>query len=159
MSTVLDPQTDPTSRILVPSEGQDKSSIAFTSVAVTEHSGRMYIAAGSLDGGVRIWDATSGGLGDVVGTLREHEDSVYSVKFVDGVGSRRGLGVVSGSVDRTLKRWELEWSQEKRESTCGRTLRGHKVFFFFCCYTLLVNGVCPTGCRTRYSHHKGGSKL
>ena len=64
-----------------------------TSVAISP-DGR-WVAAGSLDMVVRIWDVNTGAL---VEHLRGHKDSVYSVVF-----SPDGRGPVSGSLDRSLK--------------------------------------------------------
>ncbi|KAJ6557825.1 WD40-repeat-containing domain protein [Mycena capillaripes] len=68
-----------------------------TSVAMSPDS--RYVAAGSLDTVVRIWDAATGAL---VERLRGHRDSVYSV-----VWTPDGRGVVSGSLDKTLKYWDV----------------------------------------------------
>lgn len=68
-----------------------------TSVAISP-DGR-YVAAGSLDTVVRIWDVGSGVL---VERLRGHRDSVYSVAFTPD-----GKGLVSGSLDKTLKYWDV----------------------------------------------------
>ncbi|KAJ7083245.1 WD40-repeat-containing domain protein [Mycena epipterygia] len=68
-----------------------------TSVAISP-DGR-YVAAGSLDTVVRIWDAATGAL---VERLRGHRDSVYSVVFTPD-----GRGIVSGSLDKTLKYWDV----------------------------------------------------
>ncbi|SCV74337.1 BQ2448_6769 [Microbotryum intermedium] len=58
-----------------------------------------YIAAGSLDTVVRLWDAHTGKLLD---KLKSHKDSVYSVAF-----SPDGKYLVSGSLDKTLKIWDM----------------------------------------------------
>jgi len=68
-----------------------------TSVAISP-DGR-WVAAGSLDTVVRIWDVSSGQL---VERLRGHRDSVYSVAFTPD-----GKGLVSGSLDKTLKYWDV----------------------------------------------------
>lgn len=68
-----------------------------TSVAISP-DGR-WVAAGSLDMVVRIWDAQTGNL---VERLRGHKDSVYSVAF-----SPDGRGLVSGSLDKSLKYWDI----------------------------------------------------
>jgi general transcriptional corepressor TUP1 len=147
MATILDPNTEPTHRVLVPPEGHNKSNVAFTSVAIAEYAGREYVAAGSLDGGVRVWDATPGGPCEVIQILREHEDSVYGVKFIFGL--RSGLGIVSGSLDKTLKKWELVVSGENGETACVKTFKGHKVIeLIFISIFLLMMSV--TGCYTCY---------
>jgi len=48
---------------------------------------------------VRIWDVASGAL---VERLRGHRDSVYSVAFTPD-----GKGLISGSLDKTLKYWDV----------------------------------------------------
>ena len=68
-----------------------------TSVAISP-DGR-WVAAGSLDMVVRIWDVNTGAL---VERLRGHKDSVYSVAF-----SPDGRGLVSGSLDKSLKYWDI----------------------------------------------------
>lgn len=68
-----------------------------TSVAISP-DGR-WVAAGSLDMVVRIWDSSTGLL---VERLRGHKDSVYSVAF-----SPDGRGLVSGSLDKSLKYWDI----------------------------------------------------
>lgn len=88
-----------------------------------------FLAAGSLDTVVRIWDTTTGQLLD---KLKGHKDSVYSVAF-----SPDGKYLVSGSLDRTLKMWDmaslrnaLASGKEPENGTktiCLTTLQGHKV--------------------------------
>ena len=68
-----------------------------TSVAISP-DGR-WVAAGSLDTVVRIWEV---GTGKLVERLRGHRDSVYSVAFTPD-----GRGLVSGSLDKTLKYWDV----------------------------------------------------
>ena len=58
-----------------------------------------FIATGSLDCIVRIWDVATGSLVD---RLRGHTDSVYSVAFTPD--SKR---LISGALDRKIKYWEL----------------------------------------------------
>jgi len=68
-----------------------------TSVAISP-DGR-WVAAGSLDTVVRIWEVATAKL---VERLRGHRDSVYSVAFTPD-----GRGLVSGSLDKTLKYWDV----------------------------------------------------
>ena len=68
-----------------------------TSVAISPNG--QYVAAGSLDTVVRIWEVVTGLL---VERLRGHRDSVYSVAFTPD-----GKGLVSGSLDKTLKYWDV----------------------------------------------------
>ncbi|KAJ7109645.1 chromatin associated protein [Mycena crocata] len=74
-----------------------------TSVAISPSGAR--VAAGSLDALVRVWDVRTGSL---VRRLRGHGDSVYSVAFMPETGAgARGLGLVSGGLDRTVRGWDL----------------------------------------------------
>ncbi|BGP40077.1 proteinral transcription repressor [Rhodotorula kratochvilovae] len=91
-----------------------------------------FLAAGSLDTMVRIWDAETGHLLD---KLKGHRDSVYSVAF-----SPDGKFLVSGSLDKTLKMFDIGSLKaalaagvkdapvgEGGKTTCLTTLQGHKV--------------------------------
>lgn len=94
-----------------------------------------FLAAGSLDTVVRIWDAKTGILLD---KLKGHKDSVYSVAF-----SPEGNFLVSGSLDKTLKIWDMATLRAGAEgassgevgeggrTSCVTTLLGHKVSFSF----------------------------
>ncbi|GAA5914771.1 uncharacterized protein JCM6883_001086 [Sporobolomyces salmoneus] len=91
-----------------------------------------FLAAGSLDTVVRIWDAENGQLVD---KLKGHKDSVYSVAF-----SPDGKFLVSGSLDKTLKMWDMASLRmslasqlgkdvpvgEGGKTNCLTTLQGHK---------------------------------
>ncbi|GAA5867212.1 hypothetical protein JCM8547_003120 [Rhodosporidiobolus lusitaniae] len=90
-----------------------------------------FLAAGSLDTVVRIWDAETGILLD---KLKGHKDSVYSVAF-----SPDGKFLVSGSLDKTLKMFDVGSLKaalaasgkdapvgEGGKTTCLTTLQGHK---------------------------------
>lgn len=108
-----------------------------TSVAISP-DGR-FVAAGSLDAFVRLWDVQTGHL---VERLLGHKDSVYSVAFTPD-----GKGLVSGSLDQTLKHWDLtpllrrtQGSNIKKEGggsnaldkcQCTVDFRGHKVMTLF----------------------------
>lgn len=68
-----------------------------TSVAIS--SDGRFVAAGSLDTAVRIWDVVTGQL---LEKLRGHKDSVYSVAFTSD-----SKGLVSSSLDKSLKLWDI----------------------------------------------------
>lgn len=98
-----------------------------TTVAISP-SGE-YVAAGSLDKSVRVWDIRSGALIARLDAMDGHKDSVYSVAF-----GPDGETLVSGSLDKTIKMWQL--SNDNRGGMMGgmtrggriaRTFEGHKV--------------------------------
>jgi general transcriptional corepressor TUP1 len=97
-----------------------------TTVAISP-DGR-YVAAGSLDRSVRVWDSTSGYLVERLEGVEGHKDSVYSVAF-----SPDGHQLVSGSLDKTIKMWELTPQKGmlpgsgQKGGKCIRTFEGHKV--------------------------------
>src|ERR1700759_307282 len=71
-----------------------------TTVAISPNN--RYVAAGSLDKSVRIWDTQTGVLVERTGGEQGHKASVYSVAF-----SPRGDLLVSGSLDKTIRMWKL----------------------------------------------------
>ncbi|KAJ7035607.1 chromatin associated protein [Mycena alexandri] len=91
-----------------------------TSVAISPDG--ALVAAGCVDAVVRIWAVATGVL---VEQLRGHQDSVYSVVF-----TRDGHGIVSGSLDNTLKYWDLRGGKARKEggkpSQCTTNFVGHK---------------------------------
>jgi len=94
-----------------------------TSVAISPPDGQ-YVAAGSLDKIVRVWDARSGYL---LERLEGHKDSVYSVAF-----SPDGKTLVSGSLDKTLRLWDMSHPGRSGNSSNPKshkmTFSGHKDF-------------------------------
>ena len=98
-----------------------------TTVAISP-DGR-YVAAGSLDRSVRVWDTTTGYLVERLESPDGHQDSVYSVAFAPN-----GRDLVSGSLDKTIKMWELTPPRGMvpgsgpKGGKCVRTFEGHKVF-------------------------------
>lgn len=112
------------------------SDVAFTSVSIS-YDGH-FVAGGSLDGVVRVWDLLAMPQdieelhgAKLVGRLNGHENSVYSVKFVHGLSAAgNGEVLVSGSLDKTLKRWEVgpfDDANGVQNGACVKTLEGHKV--------------------------------
>jgi len=101
-----------------------------TTVAISPDN--RFLAAGSLDKSVRVWDL---GNGDLLERLEEaggnpgHKDSVYSVAF-----SPTSKELVSGSLDRTIRMWELQPQyngarrEQPRGGKCIKVFEGHKDF-------------------------------
>ncbi|KAG8951787.1 general transcription repressor [Tulasnella sp. 419] len=71
-----------------------------------------YVAAGSLDTVVRIWDVRDETL---VERLRGHSDSVYDIAFTPD-----GKALFSASMDKTLKCWDLTPMLENDGSKTGQ---------------------------------------
>ena len=105
-----------------------------TTVAISPNG--QFVAAGSLDKSVRIWDTTSGVLVERTEGEQGHKDSVYSVAF-----SPNGSHLVSGSLDKTIRMWKLTnprvpggLAQNQsvhgltKGGDCIRTFEGHKDF-------------------------------
>lgn len=98
-----------------------------TTVAISPDN--RYVAAGSLDKSVRVWDTNTGFLVERLEGEFGHMDSVYSVAFAPN-----GKDLVSGSLDKTIKMWELApppsrmmAGQGPRGGKCIKTFEGHKV--------------------------------
>ncbi|KAJ7355665.1 chromatin associated protein [Mycena albidolilacea] len=111
----VSPEADP-----APSGGPSNTDAGVTSVAISPDG--VLVAAGCVDAVVRIWSVATGVL---VEQLRGHQDSVYSVVF-----TRDGHGIVSGSLDNTLKYWDLRGGKARKEggkpSQCTTNFLGHK---------------------------------
>ena len=119
---------DGTSKVLTINDHD--SYAAIFSVAISPDG--QYVAAGSMDAVVRIWDVSTGQL---VERLRGHRYGVYSVAFTPD-----GRGLVSGSLDKTLKFWDLsgmgaaakrksDGKRDDKSSPCTMNFTGHKVHF------------------------------
>ena len=62
----------------------------------------MYLAAGDPEGMLRVWNVRTGRL---VENWAGHEEGVYGVAFMPN-----GKGLVSSSVDKTVKYWDISES-------------------------------------------------
>ncbi|KAF8551653.1 WD40 repeat-like protein [Imleria badia] len=115
---------EPTYRILHPTSPEEKSSkkVVFTSVTVDTTG--SFVAAGSLDGKIRVWDVSSDSTSEPIGILHGHSDGVYGVQFLPSNTETSTKCLVSASLDRTLKCWEL--LPDERQFQCKKTLSGHQ---------------------------------
>ncbi|KIK81953.1 hypothetical protein PAXRUDRAFT_832528 [Paxillus rubicundulus Ve08.2h10] len=115
---------EPSCRVLRPTNLEEKSSkLVFTSVSV-DASG-SFVAAGSLDGMIRVWDVRPGsGKEEPVGVLQGHTDGVYGIQFLPSATGSSVMSLVSASLDRTLKRWEI--LPDEKQFLCKKTFSGHK---------------------------------
>lgn len=83
------------------------------------------VAAGSLGYAVYIWNIHTGIMVERLEGPEGHKDSVYTLAFAPN-----SRNLVSGSLDRTIKMWELSSSGEgktRKQGRCLKTFEGHKV--------------------------------
>jgi WD40 repeat protein len=83
-------------------EWADRGSGPLYTVAVSPDG--VALAAGGLDGAVRVYDLATGRLRQA---LEGHRDAVYGLAFAPD-----GASLLSGSGDRTVRRWELNSGKE-----------------------------------------------
>jgi len=124
---------DGTSKVLTINDHDSLNNDArVLSVAISPND--QYVAAGSMDAVVRIWDVSTGQL---VERLRGHWGGINSVAFTPD-----GKGLVSGSSDKTLKFWDLsgmgavaksksDGKRDDKSSPCTINFTGRKVHFLF----------------------------
>ena len=97
-------------------------------VAVAISPDSIYVAAGSLDKSVRVWEISSGYQVECLQGPDGHKDAVFSVAFAPN-----GRDLVSGSLDKTIKIWELIPLRGRHPITgpkggrCLKTFEGHRV--------------------------------
>jgi len=120
---------DGTSKVLTINDHDSCAGV--TSVAISPNG--QYVAAGSMDAEVRIWDVSTGQL---VERLRGHWGGIRSVAFTPD-----GKGLVSGSWDK-LRFWDLsgmgavakrksDGKRDDKSSPCTTIFTGRKVHFLF----------------------------
>lgn len=93
---------------------------------------------------VRVWDVQTG---EALERLEGHKDSVYSVAFMPD-----GRTLISGSLDKTLKLWQLGTHEgrgygierDRSRGPCKMTFNGHKVNFIQMHYTSHTSNLYPT---------------
>jgi general transcriptional corepressor TUP1 len=92
--------------------------------AVTVSANGKFLAAGSTNGAVAVWDTEMHALFTF---LEAHDDGVFSVVFGPG-----GHELLSGSLDKTIKLWELNGLRPlsisgcSSRGVCKTTFKGHK---------------------------------
>ncbi|KAJ8085534.1 hypothetical protein PM082_004352 [Marasmius tenuissimus] len=91
-----------------------------------------YVAAGYLEYCVRIWEVATGKL---VAQLQGHQNSVYSVAFTPDA-----RGLISASLDKTLKYWDVSNRNRLNESLCTMNFVGHKDYAL--CVAISRDGEC-----------------
>jgi WD40 repeat protein len=97
---------------------QDDASQPHTGIcALAVSPDGRHVATGAINGTMRVWDLQ--GEGTITAEWNAHTKAVYGARFI-----LQGAGLVTASLDRTLKRWDLG----SQEVTCLRTLEGHKVY-------------------------------
>jgi general transcriptional corepressor TUP1 len=134
---------DGNSKVLTFDDAQPNTDLRVACVAISPNG--QLVAAATLDSCIHIWDA---GTGNYLERLGKHGDYVYSVKFTPD-----GKGLVSGSLDKTLKYWDVTgfmsvikgrregandgWTnghggsangKTANDSLCRLNLTGHKVW-------------------------------
>ncbi|RYO95067.1 hypothetical protein DL766_009005 [Monosporascus sp. MC13-8B] len=98
-----------------------------TTVAMFPDS--KYVAASVFDNKLRVWEIQTGDLVKILGGAEGHREGVYSVAFAPN-----GRDLVSGSLDKTIKTWELipprGGTPNSRPSAKGniKTFEGHRDF-------------------------------
>lgn len=126
----------PTSTPLIVEEDLQSPNTVLTALAVSPDG--KYIASGNLEGQIRLWSShgpsTADGVKDndgrewkAVVRWQAHEEGVYSVRWASG--NVIDVGIVTGSLDKTLKRWTLTLPDEgsSPKADCVKTMAGHKV--------------------------------
>ncbi|OJA15460.1 hypothetical protein AZE42_02200 [Rhizopogon vesiculosus] len=117
---ILDETMEAACRVLRPFTTGVKLSSKLALTCITVDSTGKFVAGGSLDGIIRIWNIGGNEDGGAVPveTLDGHEDAVYGLQFVEG-------GLVSASLDRTVKHWHIS-EMGVGHGECRKTLQGHK---------------------------------
>ena len=90
-------------------------------VAISRDS--KLVAAGFNDNVVRVWDVK---LGHLLEHFEGHTDGISSIAF-----SPNTHEIISGSLDKTIKKWELRGDDKTpplKGGRCIKTFEGHRVY-------------------------------
>ncbi|KAI0031862.1 WD40-repeat-containing domain protein [Vararia minispora EC-137] len=99
----------PTHTVLAIASDQNQKNTGITALSASP-DGR-YAAAGSSGGTIRVWDLKTG---SAIVEWKAHDDQIYSISW-----SRAGL--ISGGLDRVLKKWEVELGDDP-SGRCERAM-------------------------------------
>lgn len=84
-----------------------------------------YVAGGGADNSVHVWGIDTGFLVERLGPPNGHSSSIHSISF-----SPNGQDLISTSIDKTIKLWELQRPRRvippRRGGVCANTFVGHK---------------------------------
>lgn len=92
-----------------------------TSVALSND--RKFVVTGSLDRFVRVYKIVDSTALSLCQTFDGHADSVYSVAF-----DSKDSSIISGSLDKTIRTWDFDPTQDGTPGKCSNVLTNHKDF-------------------------------
>ncbi|MCP6759043.1 MAG: hypothetical protein NHB32_09815 [Fischerella sp. CENA71] len=78
-----------------------------------------FIATGSWDNTVRLWDKDGNPMGR---QFREHRSWISAIRF-----SHDGKSIISGNADQTMRAWQAGYQQDWLKKACNQ-LQNHSLF-------------------------------